>query len=495
MDNYLINIIIIGLLVLANAVFVAVEFALVRSHPTKLRGSELEGKYGVESSLKLMENLDESLSATQLGITLMSLTLGWIGEATFASLFMQSFKYFNTVDSAILSHGLATALALAIVTFVHVVIGELCAKSVAIRYPESVLRFLAPTTLIFTQSCRFFIRFFNATAGLILKIFGLSNAPEGERVHSPDELSMLIAHSSERGILDKTEEAMLKGIFGFSETVAREIMTPRTDLATIPVTSSFDEILALITKSGFSRFPVTGEKVDDVAGILMSRDLIPIMQRYRKGEVVKFDLRNHLREAYFIPGTKPIDHLLNEFKQRKVHMAIVLDEHGGVDGAVTLEDIIEEIVGDIFDESDSAENDVVVSDDGDILVDGGLLVADVNEKFDLDIPEGDYDTVGGFIFSALGRMSQTGDQIHLQKNKIVAVNGAPINGISSNGNGKDHADHTDHDAEYKEEHEQHKEGSEETILTVERLSGNRIETVRVHVARHDDKISLDPVGE
>jgi putative hemolysin len=461
------------LLVLGNAYFVAGEFALVRAHPTKLKTPDIISKFGARSALKLLDELDLILSTTQLGITALSLLLGWLGERTFATLFLELFRGLGEPASLMLGHGLATTLALILVTFLHVVIGELCAKSVAIRHPEEVLRYLAPSLLLISRSCRWVIYLFNGCANLFLALFGMRTVPESDRVHSSTELSMLISHSTEYGILDKSEEEMLKGIFGFSETVAREVMTPRTDLVTIPVTSTFDEVLETVTKSGYSRFPVVADSIDNVVGILLARDLLNLVPDYAKSPSRPFELKRNLREAYFIPGTKPIDDLLNEFKSRKLHMAIVLDEHGGVDGAVTLEDLIEEIVGDIFDESDKAETDVVIEDDGDILLDGGLLVADVNEKFELGIPEGDYDTIGGFIFSALGRMSQAGDRVHVRNKHIVQVND-----ISVNGNGKE-AEAED-DSATADSTALQRERQAEAIFTVERLSGNRIETIRVH---------------
>ena len=177
-----------------------------------------------------------------------------------------------------------------------------------------------------------------------------------------------------------------------------------------------------MNESGFSRFPVTGEGVDDVLGVLLAKELLPCVPRYLC-EKNDFKVMDIMRDVYFIPGTKPINELLNEFKRRKLHMAILLDEHGGVDGVVTLEDLLEEIVGDIFDESDTPSSDVVEEDNGDVLVDGGVLVSDLNELLGFEIPEGDYDTVGGFVFSSLGRVPEEGDLISIYDSGFVLVNG------------------------------------------------------------------------
>jgi CBS domain containing-hemolysin-like protein len=416
------NLFIILFLVTLNGFFVAVEFSMVRSHITKLKSQEMSRKFGVGSALSLIDQLDLSLSATQLGITVASLLLGWQGEQILAGIFYKIFLTFSPDYAFFLSHGVATTLALLIVTFLHVVIGELAAKSLAIRFPEETFRYLAPLMLLITNLCRPLIFILNESANLFLKIFGIKAVVESDRVHSSGELTMLISQSTQHGVLDKSEEEMLKGIFGFSETVAREVMTPRTDLVTIPYSSSFEESVSIVTKSGLSRFPVVGEMVDDVKGILLSRDLLSYVPEYLNKGNKNFQISKLVRQPYFVPSTKPIDDLLNELKKRKVHMAIVLDEHGGVDGVVTLEDIIEEIVGDIFDESDNAEADFRIEESGDILVDGGILVADLNEKFKVFIPEGDYDTIAGFIFSSLGRLSQQGDRLEIDIQGTLYVN-------------------------------------------------------------------------
>lgn len=409
----------VALLILLNGTFVAAEFAMVRSHPTRLKSAEMKRKFGVKWALRLLSDLDVSLSTTQLGITFASLILGWWGEHTFQHIFFEIFAFFGEPLRTVASHGVATTLALLVITFLHVVLGELCAKSLAIRYPETTLRMIAGPMLLIHILCLPVVAFLSRAANLFLRLCGVKTPAESERAHTSAELAMLVSQSTERGILDKDEEQMLHGVFTFSDTVAREVMTPRADMVTIGATSSFDEVIATITQARFSRYPVVGEGVDNVLGILMMRDLLPHMNKVRvTGDISDFDVRKIMREPFFVPDTKKIDDLLNEFKKRKMHLAVVVDEHGGVDGIVTLEDLIEEIVGDIFDESDVPEKDIVVEKDGNILVDGGVLVADINNRFELGIPEGDYDTIAGFIYASLGRIPRVGDQIS------VPVNGA-----------------------------------------------------------------------
>lgn len=463
------------MLVLANGFFVAVEFAIVRSHITKFKEPELSGQLGVPSALRLINELDLSLSATQLGITVASLMLGWYGEEFFAELFRPIFLSFGHFQVTAV-HATATAVALVLVTFLHVVIGELAAKSLAIRYPENTLRFLAPLMLFFTQGCRPVIFILNEAANLFLRLFGLRAAADAERVHTSGELSMLIAASTKHGALDKHEEEMLQGVFHFSETVAREIMTPRTDVCFIERDTPFGEVLKTVVSSGLSRFPVIGDNIDDVKGILLARDLLQISSKhFGSGTVPDFNIASILREAYFIPGTKTIDELLSELKTRKVHMAVVLDEHGGFDGVVTLEDILEEIVGDIFDESDGAKPEITYEESGDVLFDGGVLVTDINEDFEMTLPEGEYDTIAGFIFASLGRMAEEGDFVIVDPFGKISVNEG--DGLSTFIDVKSYLsdEENDEDTEicfYK--------------VSVEKISGNRIETVRTHVMSMDE---------
>ena len=470
-----INIFLVFSLVLMNGFFVAAEFAIVRAQRTKLRSEEHRRKYGWKSSLRLLSDLELSLSSTQLGITIASLILGWWGEHTLAAIFMHWFAALGDSWATILSHGVATAIALIIVTFLHVVLGELAAKSVAIRYPESTLRYLALPMLIFTQVCRPIIASLNGCASLVLRAFGLTGSADHDRVHSSAELAMLVSHSFEKGELDKDEEQMLKGIFGFSDTVAREVMTPRIDLVTVDQGASFEEVISLLVGHGFSRLPVRDKSVDNVVGILLARDVL----QYANGNSENFDVRAAMREPYFIPETKPIDDLLNEFKGRKLHMAIVLDEHGGVDGVVTLEDLIEEIVGEIFDESDIPERDIIVQEDGELLVDGGVLVSDINTRFSLDIPEGDYDTIAGFMFSALGRIPQRGDRIKVKSNGECYING--------------HETGQQQEAEPSEEpaNSDFVEVKTNAVITVEKVDSHRIESVRLKCLSQLDNSESD----
>lgn len=459
-------VLLVVLLVLANGFFVAVEFAMVKARETKLRSPDFYGKMGIRSSLKLLSDLDGSLSATQLGITMASLVLGWWGEQTFQQVFVGWFAWMGEPYSVVASHAMATTLALIVITFLHIVLGELAAKSLAIRYPETTLRLLAWPMLMFTYVCKPAIVVLNGAANLILRLFGIRTPSELEQVHSTAELAMLVAQSSAGGILDKDEEQMLQGVFEFSETVAREVMTPRTDLVTISVEADLPEVLDIMAKTGFSRLPVIGETTDNILGVLVIKDILPYLSSSLSSGNKDFNIKRLMRECYFIPGTKPIDDLLREFKRRKLHIAVVLDEHGGVDGVVTLEDLIEEIVGDIFDESDIPERDIIVRENGDIIVDGGVLVDDLNSRFKLRIPEGDYDTVAGFVLTLLGRVPKQGDQIRLSREGVFVNNVLDPDAFEL----VKQAGFDDED-----------ESAVGAVVAVQKVTGHRIETLRLRL--------------
>lgn len=474
----LVNIVLVLFLVLLNGFFVAAEFAIVSCKRTKLNSKEHKNKFGWKQAIGLSDDLELSLSSTQFGITIASLVLGWWGEQSLANIFLHLFEHIPENFRYIVSHGLATTFALIIVTFLHVVLGELAAKSVAIRYPEITLRILAPSLHFFTKVCKPILWFLNWSANGFLSIFGLTAVAESERVHTSSELAMLVAHSTERGELDKDEEEMLKGVFSFSDTVAREVMTPRTDMVVISLSATLDEVISKLVSSGFSRLPVKGDTVDNIVGILLARDIFPYVQSQLSGSgEQKFEIKKIMREPYFIPETKPVDDLLNELKGRKVHMAVVLDEHGGVDGVVTLEDLVEEIFGEIFDESDIAEDDIVFERNGDMILDASILVSDLNSEFKLSIPEGDYDTLSGFMFTLLGRVPEVGDQIAIFKGSKLLVNGVDPN-LEPDSNLTSPKPEVN-GVEKKASLPLAKEAKPIVILVVEEMANNRIEHVRL----------------
>jgi CBS domain containing-hemolysin-like protein len=250
---------------------------------------------------------------------------------------------------------------------------------------------------------------------LVTRAAGVATTGFHPLVHTPEEIRLLVAQSHEQGVVEEDEREMIHGVFEFSETVAREVMTPRTDVIAVPVEIALDELVQVITTEGHSRLPVYDGTIDSIVGVLLTKDVLPVVwARSRNGDTgVGFDLRSLLREPYFVPDTKPVDDLLAEFRQNRVHLAIVLDEFGGTYGLVTMEDLLEEIVGDINDEYDVKEEEFEATPEGDVLIDGGALISEVNERFELELAETDFDTIGGYIFGALGRVPETGDVVQV----------------------------------------------------------------------------------
>jgi len=289
-----------------------------------------------------------------------------------------------------------------------VVFGELTPKTFALNQPERWARYLTPPLLAFAWVMRPFTWLLNRSAVSVMKLLGQRPVPLAESVHSPEELRMLVEQSEEGGAIEEHDAALLDAVFEFSEKNAREVMTPRTEIVAIDATATLDDIIELVSESGLSRYPVYEETIDDIVGIILSKALIPILA-HRPAE---FTLRPLMRPAYFIPGSREVEDVLADFKRRKEHMAIVLDEYGGTAGIVTMEDLLEEIVGEILDEYDVGEEvDVRTTSTGETIISGATSISEFNEQFGTTIPEEDYTTVGGYIFGALGRLPVAGDRL------------------------------------------------------------------------------------
>ena len=399
-------------LVAANAFFVAAEFALVTARRTRIREMSESGDRLARSVDRAQGDLDRAISGTQLGITLATLALGWIGEPAVARTIEPLLDSVGLGGSAITVHSVAVAIAFLIITYLHIVLGELAPKTVALARPETVSRFVAGPLLGFNRLLGPGIWLLNGSSALFLRLLRFGGRVGGfENVHSPEEIEMLVRQSLEKGVVEEDEQAMIQGVFELTRTVAREVMTPRPDIVAVEARAAVREILAAASESGFSRFPVYRESLDEIVGIVVVKDLIEAVMS-GKEETTAAQV---MREPLFVPDTKPIDDLLAELRHRKTHMAIVVDEFGGTDGVVTLEDLVEEIVGEIYDEHDIAMAQVTVDGDGRIVIDGGYSFADLIARFELpDATDGDeYDTVAGYVISMLGRIPDPGDAVPL----------------------------------------------------------------------------------
>ncbi len=400
------NFIFILLLVFANGFFVAAEFAIVKVRSSQIATQLKIGHRRALLAMNIVDHLDAYLSATQLGITLTSLGLGWVGEPLLADMIVGPLSVMGVVsDQAV--HAIAFGISFAILTFLHIVLGELAPKSLAIQYPETTTLVISFPLQVFYRVFRPAIWVLNTTANAFLHLLGISPSKASELFHSAEELQLIVAEGAKTGVLNKTEQELISSIFEFSATTAREIMVPRPDMIAIEHATPREEIIRIVTEEGYSRMPVFHESIDNIIGIIHTKDLISLLEH--RDLIVLDDI---IRPAHFVPETTKISQLLREMQQRKLSMAIVIDEFGGTQGIITMEDILEEIVGEIHDEYDEVLKDVEQSADGSSIVNARINIGTFNEKFGVEVPEApEYETLNGFLGSVTGRIPELNEEI------------------------------------------------------------------------------------
>jgi magnesium and cobalt exporter, CNNM family len=392
------------ILVLANAFFVAAEFALVGARRTRLDEMARAGDRKARLARRAVQSLDRYISATQLGITLASLGLGWIGEPALAGLIANGFSWLPSAVASITTHAVASVIAFIIITILHIILGELVPKAVALLYPEAVSSWVALPLMGFAWVMAGPIAVLNGTANRLLRLLGIDPPGEHERLHSPEEIRMLVEQSTEGGSLLQEDARLLEGVFEFSEKTAQEVMTPRTQMAALEADLSVEAAADQVAITGRSRYPVYTESLDEIIGVVHAKDILGAL-RSRPGQTI----RTILRPPLFVPGTREVEDVLADMKRLKTHLAIVLDEYGGTAGLVTMEDLLEEIVGPIYDEHDP--QDRVGPTDGAPRIDGSMPISEFNSQFDATLDDRDYTTIGGYIFGQLGRLPRVGDRV------------------------------------------------------------------------------------
>lgn len=390
----IINIIIVILLVFMNGFFVATEFAMVKVRKSRIETLVTDGNRSAKHALTVVRDLNSYLSACQLGITLASLGLGWVGEPAVADMLMPVFNFFNLSEYT--SHSISFILGFSIITGLHIVLGELVPKSLAIISSEKIALYTALPLIMFYKITYPIMWSFNHSTNLVLRIFGISQVDEHEAAHTDEEIKLLVEDSYKHGLIDQTELTFVDNIFDFSEKTVKEIMIPRTDMACIFIDDSFDEMINYALEEQLTRYPICRDSKDNVIGFIHIKDL------YR----LKFDgnenIEEIIREIKFVPESLSISELLKTFKNQKSQMAIIIDEFGGTSGLVTIEDILEEIVGEIQDEfDDDGEEDIRKTENGSYVVDGKVILEDINELLDTDIEDENIDTIGGWIYFQL----------------------------------------------------------------------------------------------
>lgn len=396
-------------LVLLNGFFVGAEFALVRSRRTRLEARAADGDRLAGLALRGTTNIPSLLSASQLGVTLASLGLGWVAQAAFSGILGDALSALPFAIELPLRLTIAGAIALAAVTYLHVVFGELAPKGAALLHPEQLARWFVPPLMVWAWLTTPFTALLNRSAQGVLRLTGRGTPQSAEdSVHSPEELRLLVEQAQEGGALEQHDAALLDGVFEFSEKNAREVMTPRTELVALSSDATLEQTLTTVTDGGFSRYPVYTDTIDSIVGILLAKDLLQVA----RDRPPAFTPAAIMRRAHVVPGSREIEAVLGDFKRLKEHMAIVLDEYGGTAGIVTMEDLLEEIVGEILDEHDEPEAPPPTpTREGELLVAGSTNIGEVNGRFELAVPEEDYTTVGGYVFGILGRVPVVGDRV------------------------------------------------------------------------------------
>jgi CBS domain containing-hemolysin-like protein len=406
------------LLVGMNGFFVAAEFALVGARASRLDQLAEEGRGGAKLARYMQSHLDRYIAASQLGITVASLLLGWLGEDTFAALIeppvargLESLlgpipavsQYAGTISTTI-----GFAVAIFIVTTLHIVLGEQAPKVFAIRAAEQTSLFIARPLQIFNQVFGLIIRFLDWLTNLVLRLFGVHGQTGHHGPPTLEELRMMVQASGKGGVIEEEEQELLINVFDFGSRAAYQVMIPRPDVQTITDDATVREFLQLFRETGHTRFPVLGSGgIDDVRGIISAKDLLVAL-----GDgSISFDqpIQPLVRPAFFRPDTKRVSDLMHEMQKQRQRMAVLIDEYGGMAGIVTQEDLVEEIVGELDDELDTNPDDIRPIDAQRAVVEGSTHIDDVNDELNLDIPSGDYETIAGFILEQLGRLPSAGE--------------------------------------------------------------------------------------
>jgi putative hemolysin len=384
-------------LLFVNAFFVAAEYGLVTSRRTRIMELEHEGNRRARLVLRITSNPPRFIAAMQLGVTISSLAIGALGEQALARKF-----------DALMATFLAVILSLLIVTYLHVVIGELVPKGIALGHPERTALAVSTPVRWFFVVAKPLIWLLQESTTSILRALGLEPPGAEHEAHSEAELRMLLSSSAEQGEIEHEEQEMLYKVFDFADKEVSDVMVPRPEIVAISIALPAEEALKAVLDSPYTRYPVYRESFDEIVGVLHIRDLIAAMNN---GGIVDVDLESLVRPAYMVPETKDLGALLSELRRTNQHMAIVIDEYGSTEGIVTMEDLLEEIVGEIEDEFDLPDETVERIDDDTIRIDGTFPIDDFNERFGCGLPQDDYHTIAGFVFGQLGRAAEPGDAV------------------------------------------------------------------------------------
>ena len=397
--SVLLRIIVVLLLVLGSAVFVAAEYALITARRARLEERALKGNRGAKAALRLMDEPVRFISSTQLGITIFAILVGAIGEPLISGLMEPP-----------LSNTVAFVVSFAILTYFSVVLGELVPKAVALQRAEALAGVLAVPLDFLGRVAHPIVWLLQVSANAVLRLLRVNPAPAGMIAYTREDIRLSVAAAEDHGELEQAEEEMLYKVFDFASKEVSAVMVPRPEVVGISADMPPDEALRAVVDSPFTRYPVYRGTLDDIVGILHVRDLFGAMHDVG---IAAVELESIVRPAYVVPETKDLAALLADFRREKQHLAIVVDEYGDVEGIVTLEDLLEEIVGDIEDEFDLPDTSIERVDDTHIRIEGTYTIDDFNEEFGTELEHEDFNTMAGLVFGALGRAAEVGDEVRV----------------------------------------------------------------------------------
>ncbi len=415
MDNIYLEILAIFLLIVANGFFSLSEFSIIASRKSRLKRLAREGSKSAERAYKILIRPESFLATVQIGITFVGIMAGVYGGMTFVnhiSPLVTKIPIDSIADSARTISSIVVAL---LITFFAVVLGELVPKYLALSRPEKIASKISKPIGTFIRISILPVKILTGTARLFMKLFGIKYTADSA-THTDEEINLIIAEGREKGVFDATEQEMIHSVFDFTDTTARQAMTPRTEIVGIDINDDTKAIVKKITSYGYSRFPVYEDTLDKIAGILYSKDVIKILQP--SGLIVINDI---IRKALFIPDSMMLNTLLKTFQQKRVHVAIVLDEFGGTAGLITLEDLLEEIVGEIHDEFDIDQREFVKNSDSLAFVAASLRVDELNDQFNTKLPEDGPSTIGGLVFENLGHPAIKDETITIKNIKFTVL--------------------------------------------------------------------------
>jgi len=424
--DIIINILIIAVLLFINAFFVSAEFALVRVRRTRLEQLSNEGNYLAKRALKLVDNTNKMLAAAQLGVTIASIALGWVAESTIVQLITPIINILPVSNHTLTAHTIAVPVAFILVTYFHVLLGEQLPKCFALKHPDTLALMVAIPMEIFIILFKPFVWLLLVSGDKIMNVCKFSNNDDS-LAHSTEELDMLVDASFNEGVLNETEAEMLHNMFKFSDLMAKQAMIPRTDMICIPNDITYEELNNLALENQYTRYPVYEENIDKILGFIHVKDLYSLSMTKEN-----YSLKKLIRPLLLVPETMTLDNLIIDFKKEHCQIAVVIDEFGGTSGLITLEDVMEEIIGDVQDEFDEEEEtDIKEICENTYLANAMIRMDELAEYFDLEdnyLEDDDVETIAGLVVKLLGRIAEVGDSVSFKglTFTVTEVDGARI---------------------------------------------------------------------